>query len=125
MIAVYGAPYLSQAPQTALSFAKALKIKGHNLQVFFYHESVQIASPLSENPVYSINLHQAWSEFGMTHHTELMVCSTAAKQFGLYSESSPEILTHHPVIKQPFICSGLGELTAGILASDRFIVFGD
>ena len=47
-IAVHGAPYGSQAADSALRFARAALAAGHRIErVFFYHDGVYTASALA------------------------------------------------------------------------------
>jgi len=127
MLSVYGAPYVSQAPQTALSFAKAAIAEGHALpRVFFYSHGVHIASGLSHIPQGEICLRTQWIDFAEKNRTELVVCITAALRYGLLSEEEAKrISLNHWNVEPPFILSGLGQMIEGLNGVDRHMVFGD
>ena len=110
MLAIYGAPYVSQAPQTALSFAKAVVAAGHEVSnVFFYSEGVHIASNLSVIPQDEISLQSEWANFSRQNAVELIVCVSAAMRRGLLTkdEAARQGLDHWNV-NSPFVLSGLG-----------------
>ena len=49
-LAIYGAPGNSQAPQSALHFARAVIARGHEIQrIFLYQDGVHIASSLTNH----------------------------------------------------------------------------
>lgn len=126
MLAVYGAPYTSQAPQTALSFAQSAVAAGHDVsRVFFYREGVQVASDLSVLPQGEISLSKAWVDFSQQHNIELIVCISAALRTGLVSDEEAGRQGHTRWnVSSPFILSGLGQLIEGMAVADHFLVFG-
>ena len=127
MLAVYGAPCESQAPQTALAFAQALIAAGHRIyRVFFYRGGVQIASSFSILPQDESSLRQKWSAFASRHDIELVICMTAAMRHGLLDkEEAVRRGRHQWNVDAPFVLSGLGQLAEGITEADRLIVFGE
>lgn len=125
-IAIYGGPSDSQAPLTALHFAKAVLASGHELyRVFFYNEAVVVANELIVAPQDELNLNQAWSEFSEAHDIELVVCIASALRRGMLNESEASRYDkNNHNISSAFIVSGLGQLIDAGIQSDRLISFG-
>ncbi len=124
-LVIYGAPYTSQAPQTALFFAKALLEAGHETGVFFYQQGVRIASDRASVPQDEVSLHHEWAKFAAGHNIELIICVTAALREGIVSQE--EAMSQNKSsenIKPPFVLSGLGQMIEGLAMSDRLMVFG-
>ncbi len=126
ILTVYGEPYATQSPATALCFAQALIRAGHTLPcVFFYDAAVQIASSLSTVPQDEVSLRDQWVSFAKTHATELVICSSAALRRGLLTkEEATRQQRSHWNIEPPFILGGLGILVDGMINADRTVVFG-
>ncbi|MBL4681047.1 MAG: sulfurtransferase complex subunit TusD [Pseudomonadales bacterium] len=126
-IAIYGGPNDSQAPLSALHFAKAVLSSGHTLyRVFFYNEAVVVANELMVAPQDELNLNQAWSEFSKNHDIDLVVCIASALRRGMLNESEAnryEKNNHN--ISPAFTVSGLGQLIDAGIQSDRLVSFGN
>ncbi len=125
-LAVYSAPYSSQASYTAYQFAVAALSQGHNLhRVFFYQDGVHNATSLATPPQDEFNLQQAWQHLAKDHNLDLVVCIAAALRRGLLDEGEAkryEKSSHN--IAQAFTISGLGQLVEAAVISDRLISFG-
>lgn len=123
-LAVYAAPYSSQASHTAYQFAIALLNQGHKLhRVFFYHDGVHNATSLASPPQDEFNLYKAWSE--LAHQYDLVICIAAALKRGiLNSEEATRYDKPAYNITDSYSISGLGQLVEAAVASDRLITFG-
>lgn len=125
-IAIYGGPTDSQAPLSALHFAKAVLSSGHELyRVFFYNEAVLVANALTVVPQDELNLNQAWSAFSESHNVELIVCIASALRRGMLNES--EAIRYEKSnynVSPAFTISGLGQLIDAGIQSDRLVSFG-
>lgn len=123
-LAVYAAPYSSQASQTAYEFARALLRQGHKLhRVFFYHDGVHNATALASSPQDEFDLHNAWSLLAQEY--DLVVCIAAALKRGLLNKEEADRYSkpaHN--LNDNFELSGLGQLIEAAVTSDRVITFG-
>jgi tRNA 2-thiouridine synthesizing protein D len=125
-LAIYSAPYSSQASTSALSFAHALIKENHTLyRVFFYHDAIHNASSLNTPPQDDINLTNEWQSLARSHNVELIVCIAASLKRGVlnpteatrYNKSTSNLAEH-------FELGGLGQLVDAAAQSDRLITFG-
>ena len=74
-LAVHGAPYSSQASDSALRFARAALAAGHHIpRVFFYHDGVHTASALAVPPQDEPSPQREWVDLADAHGIELAVC---------------------------------------------------
>jgi tRNA 2-thiouridine synthesizing protein D len=123
-LAVYAAPYSSQASYTAYQFALALMHQGHKLhRVFFYHDGVHNATSLASPPQDEFNLYRAWDELARQH--DLVICIAAALKRGiLNNEEATRYDKPAHNIADSYSISGLGQLVEAAVASDRLITFG-
>lgn len=125
-LAVYGAPYSSQAPHTAYHFAQAALLGKHTIErVFFYHAGVYNASALSLPPQDEMDLIEAWALLAKQHNVELAVCIAAALKRGILNQEEAaryERAQHnlHPAFK----LVGLGQWVDAMINADRVLVFG-
>ncbi len=120
-------PYQHQSSDTALQFVRAALEKGHEIfRVFFYHDGVNNGTRLSVPPADDRLLQKEWSELGLEHGLDLVICIAAAQRRGLMDESEAKRqgLDADNII-EGFRISGLGQLIEGGIQSDRTIVFGD
>lgn len=125
-LAVYSAPYTSQASYTAYQFAKALLGQGHQLhRVFFYQDGVHNATGLAVPPQDEFDLHIAWQTLAKTHNLDLVVCIAAALKRGVIDarEAKRYNKASHN-LTDSFSVSGLGQLIEAAAISDRLISFG-
>jgi tRNA 2-thiouridine synthesizing protein D len=125
-LAIYGAPYSSQAPQTALLFAQALLDAGHSIaRVFFYMDGVHNATGISSPPQNEQNIPADWAALISQHGIDAVVCIAAALRRGVIDKAESERYekpAHN--LSEPFGLSGLGQLVEAGIDSDRLITFG-
>ncbi len=126
-LAIYAAPYSSQASYTAYRFALALLENGHQLyRIFFYHDGVHNSSTLITPPQDEINLALNWQKLGKDYNVDLVVCIAAALKRGVLSEHEAKRYdkpTHN--LHENFEISGLGQLVDAAVISDKLITFGN
>ncbi len=125
-LAIYAAPYSSQASYSAYQFAQALLQAGHHLhRIFFYHDGVHNASSLSAPPQDEINLSSSWQTLALTHNIDMVVCVAAALRRGILNEEESSRYEKPAYnLAEPFTISGLGQLVEAAVISDRLITFG-
>jgi len=125
-LAVYSAPYSSQASYSAYQFAVAVLNQGHKLhRVFFYQDGVHNATNLATPTQDEFNLPLAWQRLANDHNLDLVVCIAAALRRGLLDESEAARYgkpSHN--LASEFTISGLGQLVEAAVISDRLISFG-
>lgn len=125
-LAVYSAPYSSQASYSAYQFAVAALNQGHKLhRVFFYQDGVHNATNLATPPQDEFNLPQAWERLVNDHDLDLVVCIAAALRRGILNEGEAKRYdkpSHN--LASEFTISGLGQLVEAAVISDRLISFG-
>ena len=125
-LAVYSAPYSSQASYSAYQFASAILNQGHNLhRVFFYQDGVHNATNLAAPPQDEFNLQQAWQRLAKDHKLDLVVCISAALRRGILDEGEATRYDKPSYnLASEFTVSGLGQLVEAAVVSDRLISFG-
>ncbi|WP_062067260.1 sulfurtransferase complex subunit TusD [Cellvibrio sp. OA-2007] len=125
-LAVYAAPYSSQASYSAYKFAMATLEQGHKLhRIFFYQDGAHNATNLASPPQDEFNLQQAWQSLAKDHNLDLVVCIAAALRRGVLNESEAKRYnkpSHN--LADEFTISGLGQLVEAAVVSDRLISFG-
>jgi len=122
---ICGAPYSTQAPLSALRFAKAALAAGHSIQrVFLYQDAVLLANALSCPPQDETHLTQAWQSLAQEHQLELVVCVAAALKRGILDakEATRHGLEQHN-LASGFILSGLGQLIDSLNQAERTVTF--
>jgi tRNA 2-thiouridine synthesizing protein D len=124
-VLVYGAPHVSQAPSSALSFAHALLAAGHQLRrVFFYADGVSAASAFAVAPADEQDVVQAWAMFAAQHEIELAVCIAASLKRGVLNADEAQRYERTGSNVHPgFLVTGLGQLIDGLLDADRVVSF--
>ena len=124
-IAVHGAPYGSQAADSALRFARAALAAGHRIErVFFYHDGVHAASALAVPPQDEPSPRDGWIELADQHGVELAVCIAAALKRGIVNaEEARRYELPGASAAEPFTIVGLGQLLDAVAGSDRFVTF--
>ena len=125
-LAIYAAPYSSQASYSAYSFALALLENGHSLyRVFFYHDAIHTASSLTTPQQDEINFTEQWQDLAKMHKIDLVVCIAAALKRGLINQQE-SVRYEKPAfnLADGFEISGLGQLIDAAVTSDRLITFG-
>ncbi len=125
-LAVYGAPANSQAPQSALHFARAVVAQGHEIvRLFFYQDGVNTATAIAQPPQDESNLPNEWQAFIQEHELDAVVCIAAALRRGVVDQAEAEryqLPSHN--LRAGYELSGLGQLLDGALMADRLITFG-
>ncbi|MGC8118986.1 sulfurtransferase complex subunit TusD [Marinobacter sp. VGCF2001] len=124
-LVITGAPWATQAPQTALSLASALLQAGHQIdRVFLYGDGVHLASALSAPPSDEQHWPRLWSEFLAEHHIGGVACIASALRRGIVDQAEQaryELAANN--LRAPFEIAGLGEWVDGNLKSDRVLYF--
>lgn len=124
-LVITGAPYVSQAPQTALDFARAVCEAGHRVErVFLYGDGINLASALACPPSDEINWRHAWCDFLDEHGIPGIACVASALRRGVVdaTEQARYELTAANLAR-PFEIAGLGEWIEGLRQSSRVIYF--
>lgn len=125
-LAVYAAPYSSQASYSAYQFAMTALSQGHSVhRIFFYQDGVHNATNLAAPPQDEFNLQQAWQRLANDHKLDLVVCIAAALRRGILDEGEAkryDKVSHN--LASEFTISGLGQLVEAAVVSDRLISFG-
>ncbi|WP_166259957.1 sulfurtransferase complex subunit TusD [Marinobacter salicampi] len=124
-LVITGAPYASQAPQTALGFASALVQAGHRIdRIFLYGDGVHLASALSCAPSDEINWTQAWSGFLSENGIPAIVCVASALRRGVLDETEQKRYGKMASnLVSPFEIAGLGEWIDSLKRSSRTLYF--
>jgi tRNA 2-thiouridine synthesizing protein D len=125
-LAIYAAPYSSQASATALKFTQTLLADGHEVyRVFFYGDGVHNGSKLTSPPQDEVNLYLDWQVLAEQHSLDLVVCIAAALRRGILDQSEAKRYEKEfDNLGAPFELSGLGQLVDACVNSDRVITFG-
>jgi tRNA 2-thiouridine synthesizing protein D len=124
-LVITGAPYSSQAPQTALAFARAALAGGHTLErVFLYGDGVHLASSLCAPPSDETHWPREWAALLKENAIPGIVCIASALRRGLVDGAEQkryELLANN--LSEPFAIAGLGEWVEGTMTSSRVIYF--
>jgi tRNA 2-thiouridine synthesizing protein D len=124
-LVITGAPYSSQAPQTALAFARAALAGGHTLErVFLYGDGVHLASALCAPPSDETHWTQEWAALLKENGIPGIVCIASALRRGLVDKSEQnryELPAHN--LSEPFTIAGLGEWVESTMTSSRIVYF--
>lgn len=123
---ISGAPYSSEAPQSALRFAKAALENNHEIcRVFLHGDGVLLATRLATPAQDEIDIHQAWDDLATQHKIDVVVCIASALKRGILNEKeSIRYNKRHYNLATSMDLAGLGQLIDGIYQSDRIITFG-
>ena len=124
-IAVYGAPYSSQASSSALRFAETAVAMGHSIvRVFFYHDAVHVANDFIVAPQDEVDVAASWVELAQRTGTELAVCVAASLKRGVVdaAEAARQEKARGD-LRAPFRIVGLGQLIEAVGESDRLVTF--
>jgi tRNA 2-thiouridine synthesizing protein D len=124
-IAVHGDATNSEAPRSALRFARAVLTNGHDIhRVFFYHAGVNLANALTVTPQDEFDAGREWAAFASHHGIELAVCVAAALRRGVLSEADAQRYERRaPSVQPPYQIVGLGQLIEAAIEADRFVTF--
>ncbi|WP_226596397.1 sulfurtransferase complex subunit TusD [Marinobacter nauticus] len=124
-LVITGAPWATQAPHTALSFAQALLKAGHRIdRVFLYGDGVHLASALSAPPSDEQHWPRLWSEFLSGNNITAVACIASALRRGIVDKTEQaryELTASN--LRAPFEIAGLGEWVEGNLKSNRVLYF--
>ncbi len=124
-LVITGAPYSSQAPQTALNFARAALAANKRVdRVFLYGDGVHLASSLSSPPSDELNLCEAWADFLAENDIPGVACIASALRRGLVNESEMqryELPASN--LRAPFEIAGLGEWVDSAASESRVLYF--
>lgn len=124
-LVITGAPYSSQAPQTALSFAQAVIAEGHSIdRVFLYGDGVHLASALSTPPSDETNWSLAWAEFLIEHGIPGVACIASALRRGVLSSEEQQRYERSAAnLVTPYQLLGLGEWVESIASPSKTLYF--
>ncbi len=124
-LVITGAPYSSQAPQTALDFARAALAANKRIdRVFLYGDGVHLASSLTTPPSDELNLAEAWAGFLAEHDIPGVACIASALRRGLVNETEMqryELPASN--LRAPFEIAGLGEWVDSAASESRILYF--
>lgn len=124
-LVITGAPWASQAPQTALMFARAALSAGHQIdRIFLYGDGVHLASSLSSPPSDETHWPSEWSTFLEAHNIPATACIASALRRGII-DTTEQARYELPAsnLRSGFEIAGLGEWVEGNLKSDRVLYF--
>lgn len=123
---ITGAPYSSQAADTAYRFAQSLLNQGHSIhRVFFYADAVHSASALACPPQDENHVPDNWSQLAQKHNLDLVVCIAAAVRRGILDDNEARRYEKaRGNLTDNFTLSGLGQLVEAGIVSDRVVTFG-
>ena len=123
---ILGAPLSSQAPHTALAFARAAVQSGHRIvRVFFFHDGVhcgneQLVPVAGQQP-----MAQEWSELARKYQIDLVVCVASALKRGVLNAGEAQRYGKAAANLHPqFDLSGLGQWIEACASADRVVTFG-
>lgn len=124
-ITVTGAPYSSQAPQTAYAFCVAALAAGHRIErLFLYGDGVLLASDLQTPPRDEPDWGKRWRELIADKAIASTVCIASALRRGIVDEREAR---RHQLpganLSAPWELAGLGDWIEMTQAADRHLVF--
>ncbi|MDK9557800.1 sulfurtransferase complex subunit TusD [Marinobacter sp. M216] len=124
-LVITGAPYSTQAPQTALAFAKAAIAAGHAIdRVFLYGDGVHLASALVTPPSDEPHWPKNWATFLEEHEVPGVACIASALRRGLVDDKEQKRYELDASnLRAPFTIAGLGEWVEGNIKSSRTLYF--
>ncbi len=122
---VTSAPYSSQGPTSALSFAEAAIERGHTVnRVFFSGEGVLVGNTLATPAQDELCLAPAWQSFAEENQCELILCVASALKHGVINEDEAKRYEKPSSnLHRGFEISGLGQLVEAYLVADRVLRF--
>lgn len=123
---VLGAPTSTQAPHTALTFARAAVAAGHRIiRIFFFHDGVHCGSELAIPSAGQQSIAAQWGELAQQHGIDLVVCVASALKRGVLNESEAKRYAKGAGnLHSAFDLSGLGQWIEACAAVDRVVTFG-
>lgn len=124
-ITMTGAPYSSQAPQTAYAFCRAALDGGHRIKrLFLYGDAVLLASSLQVVPRDEPDWGQLWRELITEHGIPATVCIASALRRGVVDQREAgrhELPGHN--LQAPWEVAGLGDWIEATQDADRHLLF--
>lgn len=119
---ILGAPHASQAPDSALAFAEAVRAGGDRVSMaFFLHDGVLCGNGQMDGA----SVAQRWAAFAACGDTELILCVTSALKRGLLDDEQAARLGHAcGVARPPFQLGGLGVWIDACASADHVVSFG-
>ena len=123
---VLGAPISSQAPHTALAFARAAIAGGHRIiRIFFFHDGVHCGSDLAIPVAGQQSTAAQWAELAQQHDIDLVICVASALKRGILNDSEAKRYAKRASNLHPqFDLSGLGQWIEACALADRLVTFG-
>ena len=123
---IQGAPYASDAPRSALRFARAAVSSGHRIhRAFFYNDGVYIANAFATPPRDETDVAAQWIDFARSHDVDLTVCVAASLRRGIVDDREAEQYELGGAnLRDGFEIVGLGQMVEGMLEGDRTVTFG-
>lgn len=124
-IVIAGAPFVSQAPASALSFCHALINSGHSIdRVFLYGDGVALASALNTPPSDETDWTKEWQELLHEHDIPATACIASCLRRGLLDKQEAARYQKSTAnLASGFSIAGLGEWVEAQTDSDRVIYF--
>lgn len=125
-LVITGAPHSSNAPYSALRFARSALENGHGIhRIFLQGDGVLCATNLGQAPQDLLDVPALWQEFAAKHNIDVVVCVTSALKRGILNESEARRYGKgHFNLAGGMEISGLGQLMDAIQQSDRVVTFG-
>lgn len=124
-LVITGAPYSTQAPQTALDFARAAIASNRQIdRVFLYGDGVHLASSLSTPPSDEPDLPLLWASFLQEQNIPGIACIASALRRGLVNgEEMRRYQRPAENLRSPFEIAGLGEWVTSSSSHSRLLYF--
>lgn len=122
---VLGAP-TSQAPHTALAFARAAVAGGHRVtRIFFFHDGVHCGNDLAIPAAGQQSMATQWGELAQQYNIDLVVCVASALKRGILNDGEAKRYAKSASNLHPqFDLSGLGQWIEACALADRVVTFG-
>jgi len=124
-ILLTGAPYSSQAPQSALAFCEAAVAADHEIiQVFLYGDGVHLANKLAAPPADEADWCGRWHDWLVGQHCNATACVASALRRGVIDKAEAERWEKPAAsLERPWRIGGLGDWVQASLEADRVITF--
>ena len=120
-VIVHSSPLSHQGSSSALNFCQAVLSAGHTIvRVFFYGQGV-INADMKASP--NNNLTQQWLALTQRQPLDLVICSASAAQYGILNAAQAKQRQLKANIALGFEISGLGQMMAACIESDRTVTF--
>jgi tRNA 2-thiouridine synthesizing protein D len=126
-LVVFAAPDGDTSSLTALSFARALLEKGHDIyRIFFYQRGVYHGSTLPVYPQDETDINQAWQSFIAEKELDGVICIASAVKRGILNTDEAERYERSAAnFSDSYSLSGLGQWVDACVHSDRVVSFGE